>query len=187
VVLRLRARLADIGILVLDDDAHLRLHRWMKGSPTAEPPGDLSGGWTDEPGRRRPDYPSFHHDAPIFSRRALAVLGPELARAGRFLPVAVDGVADEYALYLVDQVVDCLDARRSSAPRKITGFIEQAVFVPDRLPDLPAFRVPQSPSVVYWTAAGADRVVDVVGDDAEAPVVWSLDPSRPADPHAYPH
>jgi hypothetical protein len=186
VVYRLQARLMDTRILVLEEIPHMRLHRWLKAPPAEEPPAGLSAAWTDEPRKRKLEFPSFAVDAPIFTRRSLEVLGPELAPGGRFLPVTVEGTDDEYALYLVEHVVDCLDVQRSSKPSRITQYIKQAVFRPDRLPDLPAFRVPESPTVVYWTRAFADRVVEVVGPDVEALVVWSLDPSRPVDPNAYP-
>jgi hypothetical protein len=183
-VYRLQARLADDArILVLDEVPHMRLHRWlMQGAPSELPEG-LSAEWSGDPAGRRLEYPSYHLDAPIFTRRSLEVLGPELAPGGRFLPVTVAGIADQYALYLVEHVVDCLDQRRSSKPKRITRYIKQAVFLPDQLPALPAFRVPESPTVVYWTKPFAERVIEVVGADAEPLLVWSLDPELPVHPN----
>ena len=43
--------------------------------------------------------------------------------------------------------------------------------------------MPQSPQVVYWTRAAAERVVEVVGPDVEPLVVWSLDPALEAHPN----
>jgi hypothetical protein len=171
-----------VRILVLEDVSRSRLRRWLTGRATA-PPTDLSAYWSGDPQGRPSTYPSYLVDAPVLHRTHLDLLGAELAPGGSFLPLTVEGADEEYVLYLVEHRVDCLDVQRSSSVRRTTGFVRHAVFVPERLPDLPAFRVPQSPAVVYWTRAAAERVAQVVGQDAEPLVVWSLDPELPAHPN----
>jgi hypothetical protein len=51
----------------------------------------------------------------------------------------------------VEQVVDCLDLRRSCKPKRLNGEVEKSVFRPDTVPaELPAFRIPQFRTAVYF-------------------------------------
>ncbi|MFJ2774675.1 hypothetical protein [Streptomyces sp. NPDC087300] len=119
----------------------------------------------------------------------------ELASAGCLLPVRItseDPAASApgaYVLYLVKSVVDCLDLRRSSKPKKTTGEIKQAVFLRDALPSgLPAFRIPQYPTAVFWNGWAVERLRDLLGDcagDIEARLVWSEDPELTPHPHPW--
>jgi hypothetical protein len=103
------------------------------------------------------------------------------------IPLSVD--ADEslesgvYLAYLVDTVVDCLDVEASSEPQEYTGYRRRVAFHPERLPDTPAFRVPQAPTLTYWNRDAAERMLELAGPDVERLVVWSLDPDLPVHPH----
>ncbi|MFF4401435.1 hypothetical protein [Streptomyces sp. NPDC001480] len=101
------------------------------------------------------------------------------------VPVDIQGAkGDEYVPFLVEQVVDCLDTRRSSKPKR-RGEVKKVVFLPERLPaDLPAFRLPQSPRAVQWNGWAADRLIELTGDQIEARLLWSEDPT--AVPHPDP-
>jgi hypothetical protein len=55
----------------------------------------------------------------VLSRRVAEEMGSGLAKAGRLLPLEVEGAEeDAYLLYAVEAVVDCVDTRRSSKPKK---------------------------------------------------------------------
>ncbi|MEU3303941.1 hypothetical protein ABZ729_29625 [Streptomyces sp. NPDC006678] len=111
-------------------------------------------------------------------------MSDDLMAAGSLVPVRTDDAdAGEFLLYAVGTVVDCLDVRRSSKPKKTSGHIKQAVFRPDALPyGLPAFRIPESTGAVYWNGWAADRLGELLGDDLEARLVWSQDRSLTAHP-----
>lgn len=81
-------------------------------------------------------------------------------------------------------MVDCLDMRRSSKPKR-SGEIKKEVFLPEALPaHLPAFRLPQFPRAVQWNGWAAQRLLALIGDQIEARLLWSEDPS--ATPHPNP-
>jgi hypothetical protein len=63
-------------------------------------------------------------------------MADELAASSSLVPVDIDAAAkdDEYFLFVVQAVVDCLDLRRSPKPKKIDGEVEKAVFRPLALP-----------------------------------------------------
>jgi hypothetical protein len=123
----------------------------------------------------------------VLSRRIADILRDDLSTAGSLLPVLIDGAdTREYVLYVVKKVVDCVDTRRSSKPKRLTGQIKKAVFRADALPgDLPAFRVPEYPGAVYWNGWAADRLTDLLGDDLEARLVWSEDPTFTPHPNPW--
>nr|CEL17113.1 hypothetical protein [Kibdelosporangium sp. MJ126-NF4] len=131
-----------------------------------------------EPRWRNLEFASGTPEAPILSRRVADLLREDLETAGTFVPVRIDGTdTDDYLLYLVDKVVDCVDTRRSSKPKR-NGEIKKTVFRADALPsELPAFRVPESPDCVQWNGWMADRMLDLLGDDLATRLVWSEDPT----------
>ncbi|MFC9113784.1 hypothetical protein ACFTWN_10620 [Streptomyces sp. NPDC057092] len=82
-------------------------------------------------------------------------------------------------------MIDCLDLRRSSKPKKLNGEVTKAVYRADALPShLPAFRLPQFPGAVQWNGWAAERLVELTGDQIEARLCWSGDPT--AVPHPDP-
>ncbi|RMI44283.1 hypothetical protein [Streptomyces triticirhizae] len=166
------------------DDSLTQLKRWEFHGPPQRRPDHFGAEWLGEPGWPKAEFPSTYPDAPVFSRRLVELLGDELATAGTLLPLTVTeggAVADEdYRVYVVDTVVDCVDTARSSRPGP-TGEMKRTVFRPEALPTrLPAFRVPQFPVGVYWNGWAADRLSGLLGDHLEARLVWSNAPgSRP--------
>ncbi|MEV1008514.1 hypothetical protein [Streptomyces sp. NPDC049881] len=184
---RLLPSRADIRTVRFDDSL-TQLKRWEFHGPPQERPSAFGAEWLGEPAWPKPEFPSTYPDAPVFSRRLAELLGPELTTAGTLLPLTVtDGggaVDDEgYLVYVVDEVVDCVDTARSSRPGS-TGEMQRAVFRPDALPThLPAFRVPQFPVGIFWNGWFADRLSSLLGSHLESRLIWSASPHTP---HPYP-
>jgi hypothetical protein len=132
--------------------------------------------------RRRVELAAGASEAPIVSSRIADLYRADFEAAGSLLPLCIDGAeSEEWFLFLVENVVDCLDAEKSSKPEG-DGTIRKTVFRADALPaDLPAFRVPQSTNV-YWNDWAVDRLMKLVGIDVEARLVWSEDPTRVPHP-----
>ncbi|WOI59648.1 hypothetical protein [Streptomyces fradiae] len=183
-VYRLMPTYKDFRTFVFSDAALQRIKRWQRTGLLEDLPQEVDGHWNGDPSERLTDFPSGFTGGPVLSRRIVDALTGELAPAGRFVPVRVDGEeTGDYVFYLVEAVADCLDAQRSSKPKRATGHIKQSVFRPDALPcELPAFRVPELPKVVYWNGWAADRLGELVGDDLETRLVWSEDPSLKPHP-----
>ncbi|MDJ0346423.1 hypothetical protein QMK19_35605 [Streptomyces sp. H10-C2] len=172
----------------------LKLMRWQTGgSPEGGRPTGFSAEWaaTDDgdPRVRPAEFPSGYPGAPVLSRRVADLLRDELCRAGSFEPLDIadgpDSILDagEYVLYLVQSVVDCLDTRRSSKPKRSGGEVKKAVFRPEAFPaDLPAWRLPEFPTAVYWNGWAVDRLKELLGDDLEARLIWSEDPALAPHP-----
>ncbi|MGP3927460.1 hypothetical protein [Streptomyces sp. 8N616] len=119
--------------------------------------------------------------------RAADLLRDRLVEAGSLVPVRIDGsLVDHYLLHLVEQVVDCVDTRRSSQPKRATGEMKKTVLRPEALPVcLPAFRVPQFPVAVYWNGWAVELLTEVLGDDIEARPVWSDNPTLTPHPNPW--
>ncbi|MET7701034.1 hypothetical protein [Streptomyces sp. NPDC005485] len=175
-----------------------KLIRWQITGAESDLPTSFTGSWDGNPRWRKGEFPCGYPGAPVLSRRIAEPLANDLSAAGRLVPVVVDETgtsdspephesdgSDDYVLYLVEQIVDCLDTRRSSKPKKTTGEITKAFFLPDALPaDLPAFRVPEYRGGIYWNGWAVNRLTELLGDDLEARLVWSEDPT--ATPHPNP-
>ncbi|MFE2279582.1 hypothetical protein ACFXAE_20565 [Streptomyces sp. NPDC059454] len=168
------------------DDSLIGLKRWQFQGERAERPTEFGAEWTGDRKGREAEFASDCPGAPVFSRRLAGRLGDQLEKAGRLVPVRVAGTAaDDYVLYVVESLVDCLDTRRSSQPKKATGEMKKMVFRPEAYPvDLPAFRVPEFPVAVCWNGWMLDLLKDVVGDDVIGRLLWSPDPA--AAPHPDP-
>lgn len=181
-VYRLLPSLGEYQQLHLDSVGVRQLMRWQ--SADAEPPALLSAEWMGERRWARSEFPSGRPGAPVLSRRLADVLGDALLSAGRLVPVDIKGAkGEEYFLYLVEQVVDCLDLRRSSKPKRLDGEVKKPVYRVEALPtNLPAFRLPQFPGAVQWNGWAADRLVDLTGDQIEKRLTWSQDPAAKLHP-----
>ena len=192
---RLLPSMGNFRTLYLDSASRQRLLRWqIQGSPADDRPTGFSAEWAewDEAPRRRPtEFPNGDSGAPVLSRRVADLLHDELSRSGRFEPLVVtDGPesspdTEGYVVYLVESVVE-LDTRRSSKPKRTGGQVKKAVFRPEAFPaDLPAFRLPQFPTGVYWNGWAVDRLKKLLGDDLEVRPVWSEDPTRHPHPNPW--
>ncbi|GAA5003386.1 hypothetical protein [Streptomyces siamensis] len=115
---------------------------------------------------------------PVLSRRIADLLRDDLEKAGRLLPVRIEkAAADEYLLYLVERVADCLDMERSSPPDQL-GRVQRSVFRPEAVPvDVPAFRSTGFPTAVCWNGWAVERLTALLGDQLEVRLVWSEDPA----------
>ncbi|MFC8200403.1 hypothetical protein ACFUTV_34175 [Streptomyces sp. NPDC057298] len=153
--------------------------RWQISGSDADRPTALSGSWDGDPRLRKGEFPCGYPGAPAFSGRIAEALRGELSSAGALVPVSIEGAeSDEYFLYLVERVVDCLDTRRSSKPKRMTGEVKKAVFRPGALPvDLPAFRLPEYRGGVHWNGWAVDRLTELLGDGLDARLIWSEEPS----------
>ncbi|MFI6021964.1 hypothetical protein ACIBCP_30540 [Streptomyces sp. NPDC051287] len=183
-VCRLLPGLSDYETLRLDGADQSRLMRWQRSGGDADRPTGLRAEWMDDSAPRS-EFPSGSPGAPVLSRRLAEGFGDELLSAGSLVPVEIrNGRGDDYVLFLVDQVVDCLDLRRSSKPKR-NGEIKKPVYRPEALPTgLPAFRLPQFPRAVQWNGWAAERLLGLTGDQIEARLTWSEDPT--AKPHPDP-
>jgi hypothetical protein len=164
-----------------------KLIRWQISGSGSDMPTGFSGSWDGDPQWRKGEFPCGYPGAPVVSGRIAEQLRDELSMAGRFVPIAIEGPeTDDYVLYLVEHIVDSLDAGRSSKPKKTTGEITKAVFRPDALPvDLPAIRLPEYRGGVYWNGWAVDRLTALLGNDLEARLVWSEDPSLTPHPNPW--
>ncbi|MFE5031226.1 hypothetical protein [Streptomyces sp. NPDC056683] len=168
-------------------DALIDLKRRQFQGPQVALPDVFEAEWTGDPKARKAEFASDYPGAPILSRRLVDRVGQErLEQAGRLVPVRTPGSEpDEYALYVVEPLVDCVDTRRSDRPKKATGEMRKMVFRPEAVPaELPAFRVPQFPVAVCWTGWMRDLLGEILGDGLEARLLWSPEPS--AAPHPDP-
>lgn len=195
-VYRLLPSMGNFRTLFLDSASRRKLLSWqIKGSPADDRPTGFSAEWAEwekAPRKRPTEFPNGDSGAPVLSRRVAGLLHDELSRSGSFEPLLVtDGPdsspdAGSYVLYLVESVVDCLDTRRSSKPKRLGGEVKKAVFRPEALPtDLPAFRLPEFPTGIYWNGWAVDRLKKLLGDDLEARLVWSDDPTRHPHPNPW--
>ncbi|MFF0205519.1 hypothetical protein [Streptomyces sp. NPDC005017] len=121
---------------------------------------------------------------PVLSARLADALGEDLRRAGRLAPVEIEGTDEgAYLFCAVEAVVDCVDPRRSSRPKKATGRMKLTVFRPEALPAaLPAFRVPEFPGGVHWNGWAGDRLSTLLGERLETRLIWSEDPALTPHP-----
>ncbi|WP_324786352.1 hypothetical protein [Streptomyces sp. H51] len=185
-VYRLLPSLSDYRALQFDSFDSRRLMRRQCGGDEADRPTRLRAEWMGDRRRPKSDFPSGYPGGPVLSRRLAARFGEELSVAGSLVPVDIEGEEDdEYVLFVVDKVVDCLDLRRSSKPKRLDGEVKKASFRPEALPvHLPAFRLPQFPGAVQWNGWAADRIVELMGEQVEIRLIWSQDPA--AKPHPDP-
>ncbi|WP_329335812.1 hypothetical protein OG866_17715 [Streptomyces sp. NBC_00663] len=188
-VYRLMPSMKRFRTLSLEGHGHRRLIRWLRTGAAEELPESLRAEWVGDPRLRRAEFPCGYPGAPVFSRRVADLLAHDLKAAGRQLPVVPEdadpSVEPPYVLQLVEQVVDCVDTRRSAKPKKVTGQMKTTVFHPDALPShIPAFRVPEFPGGVHWNGWAVRCLTDLLGDDLEARLIWSED--RNLAPHPAP-
>lgn len=163
------------------DDSVTGLVRWQLNGSPEDLPEVVGAQWRDKERPRALDFPVGRAEAPVLSRRLTGLLGEErLLRAGRLLPLRIDGEdQDEYRVYAVEHVADCLDPEASSPPVGPVGRIKSSVFRPEAIPaDLPAFRVPQLPTMVQWNGWAATALADLLGPELQLRLVWSQDPAR---------
>ncbi|OUD02844.1 hypothetical protein CA983_12900 [Streptomyces swartbergensis] len=182
-VYRLLPSMSEYQTLHLNNFDARQLMRWQRTGTDEDRPARLRAEWLGERRWHKSEYPTGYPGAPVLSRRLVETFGDELSAAGSLVPVEIAGAKnDEYFLYVVEQVVDCLDLRRSSKPKRMDGEVKKPVFRVEALPtQLPAFRLPQFPGAVHWNGWAADRLVDLTGDEIEQRLLWSQDPT--AKPH----
>ncbi|MFR9726982.1 hypothetical protein ACL02R_27020 [Streptomyces sp. MS19] len=182
--------LGDRATLRLGDASLDSVIRWcMSGASAADAdrPARVAGTWSEDATEPKSSFPSDYPCAPVLGSEARAALGDGLAASGDLVPVDTGDPEDTgdgaYSLLLVTRVVDCLDVRRSSKPKRSTGEITRAVFLPEALPTAAAaFRVPEAPGAVYWNGWAADLLTARLGDDLESRLCWSEDPARTPHP-----
>lgn len=187
-VYRLLPGLGEFRTLLIEGPSLRKLIHWQRSGSPEDRPTELRTRWSDDDQAVRPaEFASAAIGAPLLSRRVADLFYDELATAGGYVPVLIDGAdTGEYVLYLVEKVVDCVDIRRSSKPRKRSGEIKKVVFRADAVPlDLPAFRIPESLEFVYWNGSAADRLTSLLGDDLEARLIWAADPARSPHPNPW--
>jgi hypothetical protein len=187
-VFLLQSRLReDNRVLVLDDGDRLALMGWQLKPGEYPRPRSLDAHWEGDPAGRPSRFPSYMLETAILIPEVVAAMAEELGHGGSLVPLqaADDGIVVKgvYRAYLAETVVDCLDEAASSEPQQYTNFRRQVAFHADRLPDTPAFRVPQTPTITYWNRGAAERIQAIVGDDVQAWVVWSQDPTLPVHPN----
>jgi hypothetical protein len=159
-----------------------RVISWqLSGSPD-DYPNRVNAEWVGDPDWRPVEFSAGADEAPIVNGRIADLFRADFEAAGSLLPLYIDGEeSKEWFLFLVEQVVDCLDTEESSEP-EWDGVIRKAVFHADAVPtNLPAFRVPQS-TKLFWNGWMVDRLTKEAGVDLEARLVWSENPTRTPHP-----
>lgn len=124
---RLLPSLSDYQGLHLESADVIRLMRWQRDGTEADRPARLRATWLGERKWAKSEFPSGRAGAPVLSRRLAESMGEGLAAAGSLVLVDIDAAVkdDEYFLFVVEAVVDCLDLRRSSKPKKIDGEVKE--------------------------------------------------------------
>ncbi|MFF4347723.1 hypothetical protein [Streptomyces sp. NPDC001530] len=175
-VYRLLPSMREFQILQFGD-LRVELMRWQLGGSTGPYPTELTAEWAGDPRWKKNEFPTGTPGSPVLSRRVADLLRSDLEGAGRLLPVRIEKAeADEYLLYLVERVADCLDMEKSSPPDRL-GRVQKSVFRPDTLPaDVPAFRSTGFPTAVCWNGWAVERLSALLGDQLETRLVWSEDP-----------
>ncbi|MFF9019294.1 hypothetical protein [Streptomyces eurythermus] len=170
------------GALLESDE----IMRWELDEEATPLPAELPGSLQGDPSGTLSEFPTANPAAPILGATLLKAVRDRFAGTGHFIPVNVPGLpAGTYTAYVPTTVADCLDEARSSAP-ELTGKIRQAVFHEDRVPvDVPAFRLPENRTYVYWNAWAARLIEEAAPPrSVELRLVWSSDPT--ATPHRDP-
>jgi hypothetical protein len=107
------------------------------------------------------DFVHGFTEAPFVSQRAKQEIEPIVGKESEFRPIGKILDTDYYIMN-VTNVVDCLDLDRSHITYSDDDgrvlSLNQALFLPGRIPDVSLFRVPQDPTPIYAT----DRFVEVV-------------------------
>lgn len=159
-----------------------RIIRWQLSGSQDDYPRGITAEWVGDPSWRAVEFSPGADEAPIVGIRIADAYRADFEAAGSLQPLVIDGEeSKEWFLFLVEEVVDCLNTEESSEP-EWNGVIRKAVFTADAVPvNLPAFRVPQS-TKLFWNKWMVDRLLDEAGVDIEARLIWSQDPSRTPHP-----
>ncbi|GGN85973.1 hypothetical protein GCM10011579_077270 [Streptomyces albiflavescens] len=168
------------------DNSPVDVMRWQLDGSTGTYPTNFTAEWGGHPRWTKSEFPNGDPSSPVLSRRGADLLLSDLERAGRLLPVHIENAeADEYLLYLVERVADCLDMGKSSPPDQL-GRVRKSVFRADALPaDVPAFRSTGFPTAVCWNGWAAERLSVLLGDQLEVRLVWSEDPGLVPHPNPW--
>ncbi len=163
------------GIYYVNSDDIVEFNRRFDGS-------SLKKNWTGQeefgfaPDRRpKGDTPGLSSHIPVFSRRAVEILGDLLKDSGELLPITCEG--EDYFLFNVTRLVDALDEDASGLERLSTGrimAIDRYSFVKSKLMGVDIFKLPQKPlSYPYVTDAFVRRVEDSGLKGFKFRLVWS--------------
>lgn len=143
-------------------------------------PQSLAKRWTPMPvtGPVNPfnDYPCLEVAKPVFSRRAVDVLGEMLTKNGELLPLKT--AVGEYFLYIVLTKLNALDLPRSklvrTSPRKTALDIDYFAFKQSALRGTAIFRVREHPNKYLVTDAFKSRVEQAGLNGFHFIKVWPL-------------
>ncbi|NKE59817.1 hypothetical protein FXN61_24635 [Lentzea sp. PSKA42] len=173
----------DFRSLTIETDDLTEVVRWQLSNTQDSYQNELNAEWVGDPSWRPVEF-SPRTAAPVVGVRIAEMFRADFEAAGTLQPLVIDGEeSKEWFAFLVEKVVDCLDAEKSSEP-EWDGTIRKSVFRADAVPvDLPAFRVPQSTNI-HWNGWMVDRLMKLVALDVEARLIWSDDPTR--EPHPDP-
>ena len=142
----------------------------------------LAEHWRPMPvvGRVNPfnDYPCLELVHPVFSRRAVDVLGDMLVANGDLLPL--DTKIGEYYLFMVQTKIDALNVQRSRFTRCRKDDVATALgidffdFHESMLDSATIFRIPEQPNYTLVTDRFKDRVEQAGLNGFEFAKVWPL-------------
>lgn len=122
------------------------------------------------------DYPCLELAEPVFSRRAVDVLGEMLTKNGELLPVKT--TVGEYFLYIVLTKLNALDLTKSkmvrTSPRKTALDIDYFAFNRAALRGTAIFRVREHPNIYLVTDAFKARVEQAGLNGFHFIKVWPL-------------
>jgi len=153
--------------LVLSLDEDNIWYRWLSGKPVAQewPTPQVDVIYQDPKGKWLPssDFPSFTvSHIPVFSARAVEILGELLTKNGELLPLnCIDG---EYFAYNVLNLVSALDQEKSDIVRFSTGRImtvRKYALYEDKLADQIIFKIPE---IVLLSVFVTDRFKHKIED-----------------------
>ena len=167
--------------LVLEDSSAARLLARLAGQ--SDSLDEVKVEWIDNPSGPHGDFPCGLKSAPILSQKICDHFHEQLFRSGKLIPVSGEHLREgEYWLLFVEALVDCLDARRSTKPKKHTGEMQRPIFFGEKLDlSLPAFRIPESPRFVFWNRPFVEALKDFGAKAMSTMIVWAEDPTiKPA-------
>jgi hypothetical protein len=158
--------------------------RRFEGTPMKLPWTDVTIGWVAESSLPKGDFLHLVLGLPIFSSRAINVLGDLLEGNGEILPTTCEG--DQLFFFNVTKVIDALDESRSEVirfdGRSEVMRVARYAFFSEKLTGAVIFKIPQFlTGRVFVTDPFVERVRSTGLRGFGFPRLWSTDATATID------